>query len=62
MFRDLELQFNATIRRWNEPTDDLGGTVFEVVQNGRVILADSLALLIAELQVSQPRPLILLAA
>lgn len=61
--RDLiEDQFTCTIRQWAEPTDDFGGEVYSAVQNGRLLVAESLALLISALHEEAHRPLILLAA
>lgn len=57
----LEVQFSCTIRQWNEPVDDLGGTLFSAVHGGELILADSLALLISALQEREPLPLLLAA-
>lgn len=61
--RDLiESQFSARILQWNEPEDDLGGVVFSAIQRGRLIVAESVALLISALQDEERRPLILMAA
>jgi len=58
----IEHQFNCSIRQWGEPTDDMGGEAWSAVQHGRLICAESLALLISALQDHTPRPVWLLAA
>lgn len=61
--RDLiESQYSAKIVQWNEPEDDLGGVIFSAIQRGRLIVAESVALLVSALQDTERRPLILLAA
>lgn len=57
----LETQFNCTITQWMEPTDE-DHESYSAVQNGRVLRADSLALLISALQERAARPLMLLEA
>lgn len=58
----LESQFGARIVQWAEPTDDFGGQTFSAVCAGRLIVAESLALLVSALQDRARSPIILLAA
>lgn len=59
----LEDQYGVVIRQWATPTDDGEGELYEVVHQGRVIRADSLALLLSEVQAREPsRPALYLAA
>lgn len=63
MMRDLiETQFDCEILAWDEPKDDLGWREFRALKAGRLIVADSLALLISALQDEEHIPLMLLAA
>lgn len=57
----IEAQFDCTILVWDEPTDDLGNTQFRAYKAGRLIVADSLALLISALQDEDHIPLRLAA-
>ena len=58
----LEAQYNANIVRWNEPTDDGEAVEFAAYCGGRLIVAESLALLLSALQERTQTPLLLLAA
>jgi len=58
----IEEQFDCTISAWNEPSDDLGGVQFRPIIAGRLVIADTLALLISALQEADHRPLMLMAA
>lgn len=51
----LETHYNVRVIRWDEPTDF--GVEFEVIHNGRVIRADSAALILAAVQDRTHRPL-----
>lgn len=58
--RDLIEQFyNIRVLEWDEPTDF--GPRFVVIQAGCMIVADSLALLISELQAATHQPMMLAA-
>lgn len=48
----LEDQYGVEVRQWATPTED--GELYEVVHQGRVIRADSLALLLSAVQGSEP--------
>ncbi len=52
-------QYAAEVLRWAEPTED--GELYEVLAFGRVIRADSLALLLSALQDFTRQPLRLAA-
>lgn len=58
----IETQLDARVVQWAEPEDDLGGVIFSAIQRGRLIVAESVALLVSALQETERRPLILLAA
>ena len=61
--RDLiEAQYQCEVRQWGEPQDDLDTALYSAVQSGRLIVAESLALLISALQERIQRPLLLCAA
>lgn len=57
----IERQYNAQFTSWNEPTDDDYGVQFVCIHAGRVIVADSLALVLAELQAATHQALRLAA-
>lgn len=58
----LEAQFHCRILAWDEPTDDLGGVQYRALVAGRLVVADSLALLISELYEARHQPVVLMAA
>lgn len=62
MRQHLETQFSCRIVSWSEPADDLGGVIFSAFHRGRLVVAESLALLISALQDEDARPVWLLAA
>jgi hypothetical protein len=51
----IEDQYGVQVLRWDEPTED--GTVFEVIHQGRVIRADTLALILSAVQEVAVKPL-----
>lgn len=57
----IETQYDVTFLAWDEPTDDLGGVEYRALKAGRLIVADSLALLLSELQRECPVALLLAA-
>ncbi len=57
----IERQYDAQVMQWGEPEDDLGGVIYSAYQRGRLIVAESLALLISALQERDQRPLLLAA-
>lgn len=48
----IETHYGATVLRWAEPTED--GELYEVVYRGRMIRADSGALVLSALQEAEP--------
>ncbi len=62
MYDLITTQYNARIVSWGEPQDDLGGAVYSAILRGRLIVADTAALLLSELQALTQRPLLLMAA
>jgi len=57
MHEFIEAQYDAEVIRWDEPTGD-GDSVFEVMHRGRLIRADSLALILSALQDRTRRPVL----
>lgn len=51
----IETQYGVSVLRWAEPTED--GELYEVVHEGRVVRADSLALLLSAVQDHSHQPL-----
>ncbi len=62
MRQHIEDQYGARIISWGEPQDDLGSVIYSALFRGRLIVADSAALLLSELQSATSRPLLLMAA
>ena len=56
----LEHQFDCTILQWAEESDH--GQIFSAVQDGVLLVAESLALLISALQDRTHQPVMLMAA
>lgn len=55
----LEDQYGFRATRWDEPQDD-GSSLYEgVLASGQLVRADSLALLISEVQAWESKPLVL---
>lgn len=51
----IEDQYGVEVIRWAEPTED--GELYEVIHDGRVIRADTLALVLAAVQERSRQPL-----
>lgn len=58
----IERQYECRVLQWDEPIGAMDGSVFSAYQRGRLVVAESLALLISALQENEPRPLLLMAA
>jgi len=53
----IEDQYGVEVIRWAEPTED--GELYEVIHRGRVIRADTLALVLSAVQERSRQPLYL---
>lgn len=51
----IEDQYGVEVIRWGEPTED--GELYEVIHRGRVIRADTLALVLSAVQEVAVKPL-----